>query len=339
MTDQTLPQLIARTVASSVEELVGNAERVPMTHTDSRSGATFERVLIDGEPHVVKYLHVDDDWIMRCTGDLMARPLTMWSSGLLDALPPCFDHAVVGAAAGLGRNAWGAALLMRDVSADLVPSGDDPIPLAQHLRFMEHMAALHTSFWGWHDDLGLAPLPNRLVEFNPESVSCEERKGWPEPVPKLAIQGWARFPEVAGARGAGVLDVVHDVAPLVDALDACPQTFLHGDWKMGNLGSAPDGRTVVLDWAMPGQGCPTLELAWYLALNRARLPHAKEAAIEAYRTALEDQGVDTDPWFDRALDLALLTGLVWFGWEKALGGPGPELDWWLDAAQRGLTRL
>ena len=339
MTDQVLPQLVARPVASSIEELVGDAERVVMTASDSRSGAAFERVVVDGEPHVIKYLHVDDDWIMRCTGDLSARPLTVWQSGLLDALPPCLDHAIVGAAAGLGRHGWGAALLMRDVSADLVPSGDDPIPLGQQLGFMDHMASLHAAFWGWHDDLGLAPLTNRLVEFHPDSIACEEVKGWPDAVPKLVVEGWGRFPTAAGNRAAAILEVVHDVAPLVAALGACPQTFLHGDWKMGNLGSTTDGRTVLLDWAVPGQGTPTLELAWYLALNCARLPHRKEDAIEAYRAALEAHGVATGDWFERALDLALLTGLVWFGWEKALGGPGPELDWWLDRAHRGLAWL
>jgi aminoglycoside phosphotransferase (APT) family kinase protein len=32
-----------------------------------------------------------------------------------------------------------------------------------------------------------------------------------------------------------------------------PTTFLHGDWKLGNLGVAP-GRTVLLDWTYPGIG-------------------------------------------------------------------------------------
>jgi hypothetical protein len=263
----------------------------------------------------------------------------VWQSGLLDTLPPCLDHAIVGAAAGLGRHSWGAALLMRDASADLVPSGDDPIPLGQQLGFMDHMAALHATFWGWHDDLGLAPLTNRLVEFHPDSIACEAVKGWPDAVPILVVDGWSRFPAAAGSRAAAILEVVRDVAPLVAALDACPQTFLHGDWKMGNLGSTAGGRTVLLDWAVPGQGPPTLELAWYLALNCARLPHGKEDAIEAYRAALEAHGVTTAGWFERALDLALLTGLVWFGWEKALGGPGPELGWWLDRAHRGLAWL
>jgi hypothetical protein len=31
--------------------------------------------------------------------------------------------------------------------------------------------------------------------------------------------------------------------------------------------------------------------------------------------------------------------MVQFGWEKALAGPGPELDWWESAALRGATHL
>jgi hypothetical protein len=31
-----------------------------------------------------------------------------------------------------------------------------------------------------------------------------------------------------------------------------PVTFLQGDLKLGNLGSHPDGRTVLLDWSLAG---------------------------------------------------------------------------------------
>jgi hypothetical protein len=65
-----------RPVASTVDELLAGAEsRQPVQTGDSKSGARFERVMIDGQPHMVKYLHVDDDWIMRSSGDLGCRPL------------------------------------------------------------------------------------------------------------------------------------------------------------------------------------------------------------------------------------------------------------------------
>lgn len=330
----------ARATPSSLDELLGGAtERTPIMPGDSKSGARFERVVIGGRHHVLKHLHPDDDWIMRATGDLGCRPVAVWTSGVLAGLPDCIDHAIVGAVSGLGRNGLGGAVLMRDVSSQLVPEGSAPIGLARHRSFLEHMATLHASYWTWHDDIGLTPTMHRYLEFSPASVALEANRGWPDPVPALIVDGWEAFAEVDHPAVGPLLELVHDPTPLVDALGGLPRTFLHGDWKAGNLGTTTDGRTILLDWAVPGEGCPTQELAWYLAVNTDRLPHPKEDAIDVYRAALEDQGVATEAWWDDALALALLGGVVWFGWEKALGGPGPELDWWLRAAARGLERL
>jgi aminoglycoside phosphotransferase (APT) family kinase protein len=119
-----------------------------------------------------------------------------------------------------------------------------------------------------------------------------------------------------------------------------PQTFLHGDWKLGNLGTAPDGRTILLDWAYPGEGPVCHELAWYLALNRARLPvgETKESTIERFRAALGRHGVETAGWWERQVGLCLLGALLQFGWEKALGDDD-ELGWWCDRAREGARFL
>jgi hypothetical protein len=338
-TDMPL-RLVPRAVAASVEELLAGATgRVPFSTTDSKSGASFERVLIDGEPHVVKYLHVDDDWIMRATGDLRCRPLLVWRSGLLDALPASINHAVVGAAEGLGRNGWGAALLMRDVSPWLVPPGDDTVPLEQHLRFMDDMAALAARFWGFTDTVGLTPLVSRWSWFCEGMLAVEEDRGWPDPVPPIVARGWARFAETAPSDVFAVVDALRrDAGPLVTALSATPLTLIHGDWKFGNLGSGPDGRTILLDWAGPGTAPIGCELVWYLAINAARLPQTKEEAIAALRGALERQGIDTDPWWETQLSLCALGAAVLFGWEKALGDAS-ELGWWCDRAREGIARL
>ena len=117
-----------------------------------------------------------------------------------------------------------------------------------------------------------------------------------------------------------------------------PATFLQGDWKMGNLGRHPDGRTILLDWAYPGSGPVLWDLAWYLALNCARLPIDKEATIEALRGALERRGVRTTDWFDLQLDLCLLGMTACFGWEKAMGDDD-ELRWWEEHATRGARHV
>lgn len=326
-----------RAVAATLDELLaGASSREPFAHDDGKSAVPMERVAIGDERFVVKHLHVDGDWIARGYGDLGCKPVVVWESGLLDVLPDCIDPAVLGAARGLGRNGWGAALLMRDVGEWLVPVGDDPIPLEQHLRFLGHMAGLHAQFSGFADESGqLTPYAHRWMIMGPEMLAVEQH----EAVPRIAAEGWERFSERAPA---DVLRTVAglrcDVDPLVRALRATPSTLVHGDWKLGNLGSGPDGRTILLDWQSPGEGPAASDLCWYLALNAARLPQSKEDAIAAYRRSLEAWGVDATVWWDCQLDLCLLGTLVQFGWEKALGSDA-ELGWWCEGARAGIARL
>lgn len=272
-------------------------------------------------------------------GDLACYPLTVWRSGLLDALPRCVDPAVVGAAAGLGRHGWGAALLMRDVGDRLVPPGDQPISLEQHRKFLDDMAALHAEFWGFSDTIGLMPAAHRWMMFGPAMIESELAHPNPPAVPSIAAEGWRRFEQRAPA---DVLDLVaglrSDLDPLVRALWRYPRTFVHGDWKMGNLGSHADGRTILLDWQAPGEAPGASDLSWYLCLNAARLPEGKEGTITAYRSSLERHGVDTSGWFDAQMGLCLLGTLVQFGWEKALGAE-EELTWWVARAREGARLL
>jgi len=332
--------LAERPVATSLDELLAGAtSREVLAHPDGKSGVLFERVVIHGERFVVKHLHVDDDWIMRATGDVRCRPLLAWRSGLLDRLPDCIDHTMVGAAAGLGRHGWGAAILMRDVTEWLVPEGDALLPVEQETSMLDHMAQLHAAFWGWEDHIGLEPPATRYCYFTSHLCELENRRDAPPVVPGIVGEGWARLASVAPSIADDITELREAPWPLIDAVAALPQTFLHGDWKLGNLGTGPDGRTILLDWATPGRGSCLSELAWWLAINTNRLPSGKDGDIELYRAALERHGIDTSGWWERGLDLALLGGVVTFGWEKAYQGAGPELDWWVERAKAGLARL
>ena len=152
-----------------------------------------------------------------------------------------------------------------------------------------------------------------------------------------AAAGWPTLAERSPVLSAVARSVHDDPAILTARLSGLPGTFLHGDWKMGNLGSHPDGRTILLDWTLPGAGPACWDLCWYLALNRARLPERKEAAISRFRAALEGRGIATAGWWQEQLDLCLIGIMATFGWEKALGDAG-ELAWWearvADAAAR-----
>jgi hypothetical protein len=321
--------VIPRPVAESVDALVAHASsRVPVRFDDSKSGARFERVVVEGERFLLKHVDLRDDWIMRQTGDLGCIPIRVWESGVFDLLPASIDHATVGAA----REGRHGAVLLRDVGAWLVPTGSAPITAEQQLRFLDHLAALHAGTWGWRDEVGLLPVANRYSVFGPEALACEAALGFPSPVPRLASEGWLRLdracPELADALRA----LRTAPWPLVDALAETPTALLHGDTKLGNLGTGPDGRTILIDWSQTGAGPPLTEVVHQLALNHARFPAelGSDDVLDAYRVALERHRIDTAPWFERQLALCLVGVMLQLGWEKASDDTGDELAWWRD---------
>ena len=182
---------------------------------------------------------------------------------------------------------------MRDVGGCLVPPGDTVVPPGRHAGFVAHVAALATAFWGWHDGIGLTTMAQRLRFFAPDNIAAElDAAEVPGPI-TAAAAGWAALPGRSPLL-ARLARLVHDRPEiLAGPLARTPRTFLHGDWKMGNLGAHPDGRTILLDWAYPGSGPACWDLCWYLALNRARLPEPKEAVISRFRAALEENGIGT----------------------------------------------
>ena len=322
---------------ASVEQLLARASLREVVHTgDGKSGSTFERVAVDGERYFVKRLSPASDWIMRVTGDRVHRPWLAWRAGIYDRAPQCIDHTMVAMAVdGTGDEAV-LTMVMRDVGEHLVPEGDAVVPLSQHANFIAHMAELGATFWGWPGDPRLSTMEERVRIFAPDNIAAElEVDDIPGPIAAADV-GWRALTETSPflSRMATTLHARPELVtrPLADT----PTTFLQGDWKMGNLGSHPDGRTILLDWAYPGAGPACWDLCWYLALNRARLPESKEATIERFRAALDDCGVATHGWFDVQLDLCIIASMATFAWEKALGD-ADELAWW-ERRVAGATR-
>lgn len=326
-----------RPVLGSVDELLeGATDRAPLA-TVGKSGARLERVRIDGSSYVVKYLDREADWTIRASGFDGYAPVELWRRGVLHALPGCLRQPIVAVAE--DRGSCVAALLMEDVSAWLVPANDDPVTEAENEQLVDHLAALHAAFWETDLPIDVVTPVGRYLELSPAMAAEEAARGSGHLVPQLVGRGWPLLAEVAPRAAASVVPLVHDPAPLVEALAGTPQTFVHGNWKLDNLGLDDAGRTVLLDWEIPGRGAPASDLGWYLAINCRRLPVSKEATIDLYRTALERHGIRTDPWWDRQLALCLLGTLVQFGWEKALGGYDDELAWWEERALAGRAEL
>lgn len=308
--------------------LDGVTERSALGADHGKSGARLERVIIGGQPYVLKHLDLSDDWTMRASGCLHGPPLALWRTGALDRLPGCINQPIIGVA----QEPGGCAVLMHDVTPWLVPATDDLIPLDQHQRFVEHMAVMHAAFWECGEEVDVVPAMHRYLELSPWTAEAEAAIGSTHLVPMLIAKGWPLLSEVAPRAAEVVIPLAYDPAPLVEALAATPQTFVHSNWKLDNLGTDDQDRTVLIDWEQPGRGAGLSDLAWYLAINCRRLPRSKEHSIEVYRRALERNGIQTEPWFGRQLALSLLGAMVQFGWEKALGGYDDELAWWEEQA-------
>ena len=312
--------LTCRPVVASVDELLaGCSRREPFLATTARiSGSTFERIVIDGEPHILKFVHVDNDWTMRI--DWRRR------------LPPACDLAgrpVYGPSyltvSNTASSGWPLGLRHNGPVAILIPRparprhwwrpGDDPIPLADHRRLPERHGRVGRRQSGAGVDdrhlSGPVPLENRWdLGFAMRTSTSSGR-------PRIAPEPWLAYAaERLGAlfeRGAGrgcrgghcPLRPEHAGAGRHHAHRR--PVFLHGDWKLGNVGAAADGHTVLIDWTYPGSGPVAHDLAWYLALNRVRLPESKEDAIDTLGSALRGSSIDTTGWYERQVQLCLLS--------------------------------
>jgi hypothetical protein len=187
------------------------------------------------------------------------------------------------------------------------------------------MAALHAAYWGFRDHAGLFPFAHHYVFLTPAMAALEAATHRAGPVPLAVAAGWRIIDERHPLEARRLRALTEDPWPLVTALLAGPQTLIHGDWKLGNLGR--DGsRTILLDWDRTGEGSPLVDLAWYLAVNCARLPETKEDTIGAYRAALESAGIDTGSWWDAQLAAALTGAFLQLCWDKA--GDDAEFEWW-----------
>jgi hypothetical protein len=326
------------TITRSAGELLARASsRERVTPADAGSGAVFERIVVGPDCYFVKQLGVASDWVMRVTGDDVCRQYLIWQAGIMDRFPDCIDHAVVAMdLAGAGDDAV-LTIVMREVGGFLVPPGDTVVPTGQHAGFMSHMAALSSAFWDWDDQIGLTTMAQRIRLFAPETIAPELTVAEVPVAIAAAAAGWRALPGRSPLL-ARLARLVRDRPEVITGpLSGTPRTFLTGAWKMGNLGTHPDGRTILLDWALPGAGPACWDLCWYLALNQARLPEPKEAAISRFRAALEHHGIGTGSWWQQQLDLCMIGIMATFSWEKALGDAS-ELSWWeaqvADAAAR-----
>jgi hypothetical protein len=307
----------------------------PASFGGGNSGAALERVrLPDGTPGIVKRVVPGGDWLGRAVGG-RAVTAELWRAGVLQRLPAAIETGIVA----VEPDGDGWRILMRDLAGTLVDS-DGPISRARHREVMAAAAALHAAFRGDRVEGGIT-LERHLAISSP-AVAVAERDG-SDVIPKQIETAWEAFAEAADDDVAqAVLANLADPAPLARALRASGTTLVHGDLRDDNLGFV-DGRVVLLDWDIAGEGTPALEVAWYLCHDAWRTEGTHDELLDDFLVA-EGGAVS-----EHDLDLGLIAGLQLYGWifgHSALIHPDPaerawaghELGWWVPRVRAALER-
>jgi hypothetical protein len=307
----------------------------PASLGGGNSGAQLERVTLpDGTPGIAKRVVPGGDWLGRAAG---GRAITaeLWQAGVLQRLPASIETGIVA----VEPDGDGWRIVMRDLSAALLPA-EGAISRAHHREVMAAAAALHGAFRGQRFD-GAITLERHLAISSP-AIAEAERNG-SDVIPKQLETAWEAFAEAADDDVAqAVLANLADPAPLARALRAGGTTLVHGDLRDDNIGFV-DGRVVLLDWDIAGEGTPALEVAWYLCHDAWRTEATHDDLLEDF---LDAEGGEVS---EHDLDLGLIAGLQLYGWifgHSALIHPDPaerawareELGWWVPRVRAALER-
>lgn len=311
--------------------LDGAHERSPFAGEGGRTGATFERaVLRDGTPVVVKHIS-SNDWMLVVSGGVSYID-TMSRAGVFDRMPHVIDHTMLA----LEPVDGGYVLVMRDASEHVLAEGR-VLSRDENRRVLTAVDAMYREFWG--DRLTACSLEEHFEIFSPRIL---DRLGHLQtPIPALMRRGWDMFSSVAPSDVTDVMiGLLEDPTPIVRELEKLPSTLIHGDLRLHNLGLSPE-RVVLLDWEVVGVGPPSIDFGWYLIISAGRIDATREQITGDFR---EISGDLFDPV---ALELGLLSALLFLGWNKAidiLENPDPairaqeraDLDWWIDRVRTAL---
>ncbi|MGH3362693.1 MAG: phosphotransferase [Nocardioides sp.] len=291
--------------------------------------------LVDGRRLIVKRMTPASDLTLGLTGGTIPREYLLWQAGVLDRLPAGVTHAVI--------DAWlegdTTILVMRDLG-ETVLTWDSRLSAARTDWVLARLAALHRRFLA-EPPSDTVSLQEGLTLFAPDRLGPAAEQG--NELARLARRGWEIFAETVPADvAAPVLALLDDVTPLAAALAAGPLTLAHGDLTIVNMAFDGDD-LVLLDWALPMAAPGAVDVARLVAGCSSSIEPTREAVLASY-ARLAGPAHD-----ERSLRLALLAGLLWLGWNKALDSaehPDPaireqerdDLVWWIRAVRDTLEK-
>ena len=332
----------ALTDAAVLSEILGHEVRdvrVEPLRGIGYSNSALSRVEADflDDSHrtfVLKHARLAEDWTARRTGDCRGREALLLNQSSLVGVWDVFVSPYVAAAVASGE----AALLMRDLTAALLPDERAPLSEQQESRLLGTLARLHARFWG-HDDRSIDWLvrPAQFCDLLGPSVADDPAEvATLSPTLRDGVpRGWgcalARLPpEIARHLRCPGAEWERSWADV-------PRTLIHGDVKVANFALEEEGVSA-FDWAMVGSGPCAIDVGWYLAVNASRLTRSKDDTLRRYRdllqTALGDRVPDS--LWDRLEEIAVVSGARMLLWSKALAldagraGASEEWGWWVN---------
>ncbi|MFL6004032.1 MAG: hypothetical protein ACJ72P_14595 [Nocardioides sp.] len=316
-------------------ELLNQAvEWTALTGHEGRSGTGLEHVrLADGTTYVVKRVTRASDVTLAVTGGTVSVEYLLWHSGALGRLPPGVSHAVV--------DGWvdgDTTVLVMDDLGDQVLTWKSRLSTEETDWVLARVAAMHRRFLG-SPPQETVPLDRLLARFAPQRVRRLAEEG--HELAALARRGWEIFAQTVPADVAGpVLVLLEDPSPLATALCTGPLTLVHGNLATVNMARDAD-TLVLLDWGLATAAPGALDIAFLLAGCSSVLEPSREHVLRTYA------GLAGPAYDGRSMRLALLAGLMWRGWNKALDAaehPDPatrererrDLEWWVRKARTAL---
>ncbi|MGH2484841.1 MAG: hypothetical protein ACRDHE_02405, partial [Ktedonobacterales bacterium] len=212
---------------------------------------------------VLKMIAPAQDWLTEASGDLLAREIQLWASGVARDIPRAIETGVLAFTLNTKTT---SALLMRDETAYLIRSPlRSPLGRLPHeiTRLLDALAQLHARFWMDprlpDPALGLMSARDALLLTAPATIAERLRAGDTHRYLPLAATGWQAFFALSAPTAAATLQAVFaHPAPTLAAIDVLPYTLVHGDVWGPNLGRLPPARStpttgrrvLLLDWAL-----------------------------------------------------------------------------------------
>lgn len=298
-----------------------------MPHTGF-SGAMLTRLVrADNRGFVLKRIDIARDWIMRATNDESCR------EAMFAAAEPRLPEGIATPALGVARDGDGYAILMHDVTPDLLPQG--MVEDAVVRTILERLPSLHAATPP--DGIPWCDLHLRLTLLTPQRLPVANAYN-AIVAPDLAA-GWPAFERHASPAARDIiLGLQADTAPLLRALADLPPAFIHSDLKFDNIALAADGTMLLLDWAMPLVAPAAVEIGWFLAINSRRTTLSLDEQLRIYADAA---GLSR-AMRERHDALAAVCGLLLRGWRKGLDaeeGTSEELRWWCERVEAAAVLL